>query len=91
MAKQSTNIKIEENLKKEAQDLFAELGLDMTTAVNMFLAQAVKEQAIPFRVGAPKINRETLDAMNEVKEMKNNPSFYKGYTSVDDMMEDILY
>ncbi len=53
MAGQSTNIKIDPELKKEAQKLFSELGMDMTTAVNIFLRQAVKEQAIPFRVGEP--------------------------------------
>ncbi len=53
MAGQSTNIKIDPELKKEAQKLFSELGMDMTTAVNIFLRQAVREQAIPFRVGEP--------------------------------------
>lgn len=51
MAGQSTNIKIEPELKQKAQKLFSELGMDMTTAVNIFLRQAVREQAIPFRIG----------------------------------------
>lgn len=47
MAGQSTNIKIDPELKQQAQKLFSELGMDMTTAVNIFLRQAVREQAIP--------------------------------------------
>lgn len=43
MALKSTNIKIEEDLKKQAQQLFSDLGMDITTAVNIFLCQAVKE------------------------------------------------
>lgn len=53
MAGQSTNIKIDPEVKKQAQKLFSDLGMDMTTAVNIFLRQAIKEQAIPFRVGEP--------------------------------------
>lgn len=60
MAGQSTNIKIDPDLKRQAQQLFADLGMDMTTAINVFLRQAVREQAIPFRIGAPK--RSWLDA-----------------------------
>lgn len=48
MAPVSTNIKIDSELKKEAQILFEKMGLNMTTAVNMFLAQAVRNQAMPF-------------------------------------------
>ncbi len=66
MAAQSTNIKIEVNLKQQAQQLFASLGLDLTTAVNIFLRQAVKEQAIPFRVGEPAPNAEMTDALNKL-------------------------
>ena len=94
MAGQSTNIKIEPTLKKQAQQLFADLGLDlgldMTTAVNIFLRQAVKEHAIPFRIGDPAPNSETLEALREVEMMKKNPTQYKSYTDVDKMMEELL-
>lgn len=90
MAAKSTNIKIEQSLKEEAQQLFASLGMDMTTAVNIFLRQAVKEQAIPFRIGEPIPNIETLEALAEVKEMKEHPELYKGYTDVDQMMKELL-
>ena len=90
MALKSTNIKIEEDLKKQAQQLFSDLGMDMTTAVNIFLCQAVKEQAIPFRIGKPAPNAETPEALAEVAEMKKFPDRYKGYTDVDGMMKELL-
>ncbi len=89
MALKSTNIK-DENLKKQAQQLFASLGLDMTTAVNIFLHQAVREQAIPFRIGEPVPNTETLEALAEVAAMKKSPDESKGYTDVDQMMKELL-
>lgn len=90
MAVKSTNIRIDEELKKESQELFASLGMDMTTAVNIFLRQAVKEHAIPFRVGEPVPNYGTKEALNEIKDMRKHPERYKAYTDVDEMMKDIL-
>ena len=89
MAGQSTNIKIEPTLKKQAQQLFADLGLDMTTAVNIFLRQAVKEHAIPFRIGDPAPNAETLEAIKEALEMIKHPENYKSFNSVDELMEEL--
>jgi DNA-damage-inducible protein J len=62
----------------------------MSTAVNMFLRQVIRVQGIPFDLRPEKPNAETLQAIAEVAEMKKNPSAYKTYTDVDEMMEDIL-
>ena len=48
MANTSMNIRMDSTIKKQAQELFAQFGLDMTTAVNMFLRQAIRQQGIPF-------------------------------------------
>ncbi len=50
--KTSVNIKMETEVRDSAKALFSELGLDMTTAINLFLRTAVKEQAIPFPIAA---------------------------------------
>lgn len=50
MAKVSTNISLDEDLKKDAQALFAEFGLDLTTAITIFLKQSVREGRIPFSI-----------------------------------------
>ncbi len=63
MASISTNIKIDADLKQQAQTLFADLGMNLSTAVNIFLRQAVREHSIPFHVGDPfysKANQEYL-------------------------------
>lgn len=48
--KVSVNIKMDEEVRDQAKDLFHQMGLDMTTAVNMFLIQAIREKAIPFQI-----------------------------------------
>ena len=44
------NVRLEPELKKNAEELFAELGLSMTSAINLFLRQAVRSQSIPFNI-----------------------------------------
>lgn len=86
MAAVSTNIKIDPTLKREAQELFENMGLNLSTAVNMFLRQAVREQAIPFRVGAPAPNEETRKA---IEDARNGIGLSRGFSSVAELMEDL--
>lgn len=90
MAKVSTNINLDETLKKNAQILFADLGMDLTTAVTIYLRQAVREQRIPFEVSRRVPNEETLKALAEYDEMRSNPSAYKRYDSFDDALREVL-
>ena len=83
----STSIKIDARTKKEAQELFKDMGMSLTTAVNIFLKQAVREQRIPFYVGEPKYKEEVYQAMKDVKQGKN---LSKSYHSAREMIEDIL-
>ena len=50
--KTSVNIKMDSDIRDRAKNLFAEMGLDMTTAVNMFLITSIREQRIPFEITA---------------------------------------
>lgn len=84
------NVRVDENLKKQASELFADLGLDMSTAVNMFLRQAVMKDGLPFDVVREVPNADTLAAMAEVEEMKKHPEKYKSYTDVDEMFRELL-
>lgn len=86
----SMNIRMDKGIKKQAQELFAALGMDMTTAVNIFLRQSIRRQGLPFDVTLNGPNSETLEALAEVREMKKHPERYKGYADVDAMMKDIL-
>lgn len=84
MAKVSTNINLDPDLKKSAQELFSDLGLDLTTAVTLFLNQAVREQKIPFEIKRTSPNTETILAMSEFYEMRNNPQAYPRHSSLED-------
>lgn len=86
----SMNIRVEPEIKKQAQELFAALGMDMTTAVNIFLRQAISKNGLPFMVKLGNPNRETLEAMAEVEEMKKNPDNCQGYRDANEMLRDIL-
>ena len=86
MAPVSTNIKIDPELKEQSQALFESLGLSMSTAINLFLRQAVREQAIPFRVGKPLPNLETLRA---IEDARKGIGLSRGFSSVAELMEDL--
>ena len=86
MAAISTNIKIDPQLKQESQTLFESLGLNLSTAVNLFLRQAVREQAIPFRVGMPLPNAVTIKA---IEDARKGIGLSRGFSSVDELMEDL--
>ena len=90
MSTSNMSIRIDSDVKAKAQALFSALGIDMTTAINFFLRQAIQHQGIPFNVTLTKPNQETLDAMAEVVDMKIHPEKYKGYTDVDEMMKELL-
>ena len=92
MANSVSNVsfRINTNLKNQADSLFAELGMNMTTAFNIFLRQAVRERRIPFMVSADVPNADTFDALNEFYEMKKNPDAYKRYSTFSEAVKDVL-
>jgi DNA-damage-inducible protein J len=77
MSKVSTNISLDADLKKESQELYSDLGMDLSTAVTIFLKQSLRVQGIPFTITRENPNAETIAAMNEYYEMKAHPEKYK--------------
>ena len=59
MANVNVTIRMDDDLKKEADALFDELGMSFTTAVNVFVRQAVREGRIPFLIGRPDVSGRT--------------------------------
>ncbi len=86
MPKVSTNISLDAELKKESQALFAELGMDLTTAITVFLKQSLRVQGFPFSITRDTPNAETAAAMNEYYTMKAHPERYKRYSSFKEAM-----
>ena len=88
MATVPTQIRIDENLKKQATELFSQLGMDMSGAMNIFLRQCVMRGGLPFDVTLPKYKQDVLEAMEEAKKLSKDPNA-KRYTSFSEAMEDI--
>jgi DNA-damage-inducible protein J len=86
MATTNLNIRIDEDLKKQAEAIFTELGLNMSTALTVFLRQTVRYQGIPFEMRLETPNAETLAAMEDVRLRRN----LKGpFGNVKELMEDL--
>lgn len=64
------NIRTDKEVKASAEKLFAALGLNMSTAVNMFLRQAIRENGIPFEVTLNIPNQITADAIAEGRALR---------------------
>lgn len=90
MAKVSTNISLDAELKKNSQALFSDLGVDLSTAITVFLKQSLRVQGFPFSIRREVPNAETIEAMNEFYTMKTHPEQYKRYASFRDAMNEVL-
>ncbi|MBQ2837471.1 MAG: type II toxin-antitoxin system RelB/DinJ family antitoxin [Peptococcaceae bacterium] len=90
MAKVSTNIGLDAELKKSAQELFADFGMDLTTAITLFLKQSVREQRIPFEIRRVQPNAQTLVALAEYEEMKQHPEKYKRYSTFQEALDEVF-
>ena len=81
-------IRMNKNVKQEAQKLFSALGMDMTTAINVFLRQAIRAQGLPFAVRLELPNEETLAAFEEGERMLCDPAAPR-FNSVDALFDDL--
>lgn len=89
MANSNINIRIDSEVKAEAQDLFAQLGMDLSTAVNIFIRQAIDFGGIPFTIQQRKYNAETEAAIQEGKDIISGKISAKRYSSFDELIKDI--
>lgn len=76
------NVRVEEKVKKQAKELFEELGLDMSTALNLFLRQAISYGGIPFEIRKP--NKITLEAIEEGRRLAQDENSV-GYSNINDL------
>jgi len=88
MAHNTTNlsIRMDTELKKQAEYLFSELGMNMTTALNVFVRQSVRQGKIPFEISLDIPNAETISAMEDVNSDRN---MSKAFDNVDELMRDL--
>jgi len=81
-------VRLDKQVKADAEKLFNDLGMTLSGAFNIFLHQALLVQGLPFPVRKEPPNRKTLAAMREAIALANDPEA-RTYTSAADLMQDI--
>lgn len=84
MSNTNLNVRIDKDIKKAAEEVYAELGFNMSTAINMFLRASIRKGGIPFDLTLDVPNKETLEAIEEGRRLAMDPS-----TPLYDNMEDL--
>lgn len=82
------NIRMDKSLKEQAESLFAELGMNMTTAFNIFMRQSVRQGKIPFEIALNTPNVETRTAMQEIEDMRSG-KLPKNPQSVESLFKEL--
>ena len=80
------SVRVDADLKRDAEALFGELGLTMSEAITILLRAAVNQDGIP----RAEPNAVTKAALAEYEEMTKNPGSYKRYHSVDELFDEVL-
>lgn len=86
------SFRVDKNLKTQADELFKSLGMNTSVALNMFLTQSVREQALPFtpNMVAPEPSNELKEALQELEDIEKGKIKVKGYHNINTFIEDML-
>lgn len=87
MANTSMNIRMDSEVKRQAEALFSEIGMNMTTAINIFLKQAIRENGIPFELKISEPNAYTVAAIKEGEKIIESGN--ARFNSADEMFADL--
>ena len=90
MAGTTTNISIrmDSELKAQADALFGELGMNLSTAFNIFVRQSLREGGIPFDISLAQPNKETVAALRESERIARDPNV-KHYSDVEEALREL--
>lgn len=80
------NVRVDEKIKTDARELFSQFGLDLSTAINMFLMQSIREQGIPLDLHLHTPNAQTLKA---IEDTENGINLSDTFDSVEALLEDL--
>ena len=89
MQNTSITIRTDKEIKDQVKNLYAALGMDMTTAVNVFFRQSLLHNGMPFEVSLDVPNATTIAAFEEGDKMLNDPASPR-YSSVEALFEDLM-
>lgn len=84
------NVQVDAKDKELATNILKKLGLNMSTAINMFIKQIIKKDGIPFEVVNSKPSKELLEALQEGEDILSGKINEKGYHNVKQMIDDII-
>lgn len=82
------SIRLDSDVKKQCEALYGELGMTLTTAINVFLRQSLRTGGFPFEVRLEQPNKETIAAMVEAERIARDPSV-KHYTDVEEALREL--
>jgi len=83
----SITIRIDPDTKKQAETILSSMGMDMTTAITIYLCQVINDSAIPFR---PHIDMPNYNTIKAIENVKNNANMSKSFETVSELMADLL-
>ena len=83
------NVNVPTEVKEEANALFNNLGLNMSTAINIFLKRAIIERGIPFDVKEENPSQSLVEALKELNEMEKNPKVYESYKTEEELRKSL--
>lgn len=84
MATTNLNIRIDKEIKEAAEKIYSSLGLNMTTAINMFLRASIRESGIPFDLKLNVPSDETIKAIEEGRMIAKDTNV-KSYDNMDEL------
>ena len=82
------SVRMDTELKKQCEALYGELGMNLTTAINVFLRQSLRAGGFPFDVRLEKPSQKTIAAMLEAERIAKDPNV-KWYTDLDEMFAEL--
>lgn len=80
------SVRMDSDIKKQCESLYGELGINLTTAINVFLRQSLRAGGFPFDVRLEQPNAETMAALLEAENIARNPAA-KRYSDVEDALQ----
>lgn len=88
MTTTNLNIRTDKEIKEAAEKIYSSLGLNMTTAINMFLRASIRESGIPFDLKLNSPNEVTLKAIEEGRRIAKDKNV-KAYDNIDELRADL--
>ena len=82
------SVRMDSDIKKECEALYGELGINLTTAINVFLRQSLRAGGFPFDVRLEQPNKETIAALLEAEHISRDPSV-KRYSDVEEALKEL--